>query len=333
VPQSTRELLELLDLEPIEVGLFRGRQPDTALQRVFGGQVASQALVAAARTGEAGRSVHSLHAYFLRPGDTSVPIVYDVERTRDGRTFSTRRVVARQQGVDGPPMFYMSASFQTPEDGLEHQDPMPEVAPPEDCPELGDVLARLTKRPRDAWDREWAALDVRYAGDSRSGGEIDGEAHPAQSRVWLRAAGPLGDDPAVHAAVLAYASDLTLLSASVLPHGTWIGDPRLHDEKFATRAGRRKHIAELYEIIAPWFADKTRAEIQKTAQSKGVPFGPIFTPAELLETEQYVARGFLAKMTHPDIGTLLIPQLPVQWNGRSFAPRPAPSLQAAELAA
>lgn len=112
-----------------------------------------------------------------------------------------------------------------------------------------------------------------------------------------------------------------------------IGDARLNDEKFATRAGRRRHIAELYAIIAPWFADKTRAEIQKMAQSKGVPFGPIFTPAELLETEQYVARGFLAKMLHPDIGTLLIPQLPVQWNGRSFAPRPAPSLERAELAA
>ena len=114
---------------------------------------------------------------------------------------------------------------------------------------------------------------------------------------------------------------------------TLIGDARLQDEKFATRAGRRKHIAELYEIIAPWFADKTRAEIQKTAQAKGVPFGPIFTPAELLQTEQYVARGFLARMTHPDIGKLLIPQLPVQWNGRSFAPRPAPPLERAELAA
>jgi acyl-CoA thioesterase-2 len=227
MPQSVDELLALLDLEEVDDCVYRGRQPDTALQRVFGGQVAGQALVAASRTVETGRLVHSLHAYFLRPGDTRVPIVYDVERTRDGRTFSTRRVVARQQGVDGPPIFYMSASFQTPEEGLEHQDPMPEVAPPEDCPELGDVLARLTKRPRDAWDREWAALDVRYAGDSRSGGEIEGEGHPAQSRVWLRAAGPLGDDPAVHAAVLAYASDLTLLSASVLPHGTWIGDPRL----------------------------------------------------------------------------------------------------------
>jgi crotonobetainyl-CoA:carnitine CoA-transferase CaiB-like acyl-CoA transferase len=114
---------------------------------------------------------------------------------------------------------------------------------------------------------------------------------------------------------------------------TLIGDARLQDEKFATRAGRRKHIAELYQIIAPWFADKTRAEIQKTAQAKGVPFGPIFTPAELLQTEQYVARGFLARMTHPDIGKLLIPQLPVQWNGRSFAPRPAPPLERAELAA
>jgi len=112
-----------------------------------------------------------------------------------------------------------------------------------------------------------------------------------------------------------------------------IGDPRLQDEKFSTRAGRRKHIAELYGIITPWFADKTRAEIQKMAQATGVPFGPIFTPAELLEAEQYVARGFLARMAHPDFGTLLIPQLPVQWNGRSFAPRPAPPLEGAELAA
>jgi crotonobetainyl-CoA:carnitine CoA-transferase CaiB-like acyl-CoA transferase len=112
-----------------------------------------------------------------------------------------------------------------------------------------------------------------------------------------------------------------------------IGDPRLMEPRFNTRPGRRQHIAELYEIITPWFADKTRAEIQQTAQAKGVPFGPIFTPAELLATDQYVARGFLAEMAHPDIGKVLIPQLPVQWNGRSFAPRPAPSLDRAELAA
>ena len=109
MPQSTQELLEILDLETIEDGLYRGRQPDTALQRVFGGQVASQALVAAHRTVERGRSVHSLHAYFLRPGDPAVPIVYDAERTRDGRSFSTRRVVARQHGQT---IFYLSASFQ-----------------------------------------------------------------------------------------------------------------------------------------------------------------------------------------------------------------------------
>src|SRR5262249_36367983 len=112
-----------------------------------------------------------------------------------------------------------------------------------------------------------------------------------------------------------------------------IGDERIGDPKFATRAGRRVHIAELYDILTPWFADKTRAEIQTAAQAKGVPFGPVFTPRELFETEQYVARGFLTEMMHPTHDKLVLPQLPVQWNGRSFAPRPAPSLKAAELAA
>lgn len=112
-----------------------------------------------------------------------------------------------------------------------------------------------------------------------------------------------------------------------------IGDERLKDPKFATRAGRRKRIGELYDILTPWFADKTRTEIQKMAQSTGVPFGPIFSPAELLETEQYVARAFLAEVKHPALGKLLMPQLPVQWNGRSFAPRPAPEMARSELAA
>jgi crotonobetainyl-CoA:carnitine CoA-transferase CaiB-like acyl-CoA transferase len=107
-----------------------------------------------------------------------------------------------------------------------------------------------------------------------------------------------------------------------------IGDPRLEDPKFATRAGRRQNVAELYEILTPWFADKTRREIQALAQAKGVPFGPIFSPAELLESEQCVARGFFAEVAHPKLGALRLPQLPVQWNGRSFAPRPAPELPA-----
>jgi acyl-CoA thioesterase-2 len=221
MPQSLDELLSLLDLETSEEGLFRGRQPETSRQRVFGGQVASQALVAAARTTDPDCVLHSLHAYFLRPGDTAVPIVYDVERTRDGRSFSLRRVVARQHGR---PIFYMSTSSQAPESGLEHQDPMPEVPSPGDCPELGDVLARISGRPRDDWDREWSALDVRYAAPAPA----EGQARPDPvSRVWIKAAGTLGDDPVMHAAVLAYASDLTLLSAAVLPHGTYIGDPRL----------------------------------------------------------------------------------------------------------
>ncbi|MDQ1604524.1 MAG: acyl-CoA thioesterase [Actinomycetota bacterium] len=224
MPSSIDQLVALLDLETIEDGLYRGRQPDTALQRVFGGQVAGQALVAATRTVPEQRAVHSLHAYFLIPGDTAVPIVYDVERTRDGRSFSSRRVVARQHGRA---IFSMSASFQVPETGLEHQDAMPSAPPPEECPELGDLLATLSGRSRDEWDREWSALQVRYAGDSRTGGVLHDPEHPAVSRVWLRTSGRIGDDPSLHAAVLTYASDLTLLSASVIPHGTYIGDPRL----------------------------------------------------------------------------------------------------------
>jgi acyl-CoA thioesterase-2 len=224
MPQSIDELVALLDLETLEDGLYRGKQPETSLQRVFGGQVAGQALAATIRTVEAGRIVHSLHAYFLRPGDVSVPILYAVEKTRDGRSFSTRRVVARQHGR---PIFYMATSHQVPEDGLEHQDPMPDVPAPEDCPEMGELLERRTGRGRAAWDSEWSALDVRYAGDSRAGGSVHAPDHPAVSRVWLRTSSRLTDDPRLHRSVLAYASDLTLLSASVVPHGTWIGDPRL----------------------------------------------------------------------------------------------------------
>jgi acyl-CoA thioesterase-2 len=224
MPQSIDELVALLDLEKLEEGLYQGQQPDTSLQRVFGGQVAGQALVAAIRTMQDDRVVHSLHAYFLLPGDTRVPILYDVERTRDGRSFSTRRVVGRQHDRT---IFYMSVSFVTPEDGLEHHDPMPRVPAPEDCPELGDLLASLTGRPRHNWDREWASLDVRYVGDSREGGALRDSEHPALARVWLRASGTLRDDPALHAAVLAYASDLTLLGVSLVPHNIFIGDPKL----------------------------------------------------------------------------------------------------------
>jgi acyl-CoA thioesterase-2 len=224
LPQSLHELLTLLELETIEEGLFRGRQPVTGLQRVFGGQVAAQALAAAGRTVEDGYAVHSLHGYFLRPGDTAVPIVYAVEASRDGRSFCFRRVVARQHGES---IFYLSASFQRPEPGLDHQDSPPQAAPPDTCPSLGEHLAATTGRPVHRWDSEWAALDVRYAGDSRPGGRLQDPVHPAVARVWMRAAGRLPDDPLLHACVLTYASDLTLLAATLVPHGVMIGDRRL----------------------------------------------------------------------------------------------------------
>ena len=161
MPKSAEELVELLDLETIDTNLFRGIQPDTMLQRVFGGQVAAQSLVAGARTVEPPLSVHSLHSYFLRPGDTTVPIVYDVERMRDGRSFSTRRVVARQHGRS---IYFMTISFQRPEDGFDHQDRMPTVPPPEESLSVGEVVRRRSPERAEQWLTEWAALELRAIG-------------------------------------------------------------------------------------------------------------------------------------------------------------------------
>lgn len=224
MPRSLTELVELLDLEDIDDNLFRARQPDTRMQRVFGGQVAAQALVAAGRTVETSRVVNSLHAYFLRPGDTRVPIIYDVERTRDGHSFSTRRVIGRQHGKT---IFSMSASFQQPEPGLEHADVMPQAPAPEDVPTLAETLEAATGRPQTAWAAEWAALEVRLAGASEPTGTLRDPEHPARVRVWMRAAGRLPDDAMLQNCVLTYASDLTLLGSTLVPHGTFIGAPDL----------------------------------------------------------------------------------------------------------
>jgi acyl-CoA thioesterase-2 len=225
VPASLTELLDLLELERLEVDLFRGRQPDTAMQRVFGGQVAAQALRAASSTVDPGYRLHSLHSYFLRPGDTAVPIVYDVERIRDGRSFATRRSAARQHGRA---IYYMTASFHRAEPGFEHQSTMPDVPDPEDCPSLGDLFRTVTGRPDDgSWEREWASLDVRYAADSRPGGALVSEVDPARAQIWIRAAGDVPDDPVVNACVLAYASDLTLLGVALVPHGLLISSPKV----------------------------------------------------------------------------------------------------------
>ena len=206
-------LCALLDLEPIEVNIFRGVSPDEQRQRVFGGQVAGQALVAATRTVEPGRDVHSLHAYFLRPGDPTVPILYEVDRIRDGRSFTTRRVVAIQHGKA---IFNLQASFQVPEaGGLEHQAPMPEVPPPDELPDFTTRMAPYAEAMGD-WFHRPRPIDMRYVDwnppDRR-------EPLPPYQRVWLRADGTLPDDPVLHACVLTYASDMTVLDTALLPHG------------------------------------------------------------------------------------------------------------------
>ncbi len=207
-------LVDLLDLERIEADIFRGKQPQDSMQRVFGGQVAGQALVAAGRTVPADRPVHSLHAYFLRPGDPSIPIVYEVDRIRDGRSFTTRRVVGIQHGR---PIFNLSASFQLLETGIEHQSTMPDVPAPETLTTLqermkpyADELGGWYSRPR--------SIDVRYVGDPPRVAKDRGYRQPS-SQVWMRADGTLPDDPLLHVCAVTFASDMTLLDSTLLNHG------------------------------------------------------------------------------------------------------------------
>lgn len=222
MPGTSEELIHLLTLEDIDTNLFRGPQPNTQRSRVFGGQVAAQALLAASRTTDPSYVAHSLHSYFLLPGDTSIPIVYDVEQLRDGRSFATRRVIARQHGR---PIYYQTVNFQHAEEGFEHQDVMPEVPGPDAGIDLAEIArARRTDDLSDGrdemgdWEREWSALDIRFLGNSARGLEPDAM-HPARSRVWMRVAGRLSEDPLQHLAAFTYASDLTLLTAAMVPHG------------------------------------------------------------------------------------------------------------------
>jgi acyl-CoA thioesterase II len=208
------DLIALLDLEVIEVNIFRGVSPDESRQRVFGGQVAGQALVAAARTiDDPGRLVHSLHAYFLRPGDPTVPILYEVDRIRDGRSFTTRRVVAIQHGKA---IFNLQASFHRAEPGLDFQEPMASDVPdPTTLPDFATRMAPHRERLGEWYDRP-RPIDTRYV--DRAPTDREGPQPPTQ-KVWLRADGPLPDDPVLHACVLTYASDMTLLDTTIRPHG------------------------------------------------------------------------------------------------------------------
>ena len=210
------ELLTLLALERIEENLFRGASQDLGWGTVFGGQVLGQALSAATQTVPPDRHVHSLHAYFLRPGDPRVPILYDVDRIRDGKSFTTRRVVAIQHGR---PIFNLQASFQVVEDGLEHQLPMPDVPPPDALPTWKERFAPVADQMGD-WYHKPRPIDTRWVDDP-----IRFKPEPrTHQRVWLRADGSLPDDPVIHACVLTYASDMTLLDTTLLPHGRgWDG--------------------------------------------------------------------------------------------------------------
>jgi acyl-CoA thioesterase-2 len=218
MPSAVQEVVEILDLEPLEVNLFRGRSPQSRWQRVFGGQVIGQALVAACRTVDdvASRPPHSLHAYFLLGGDPKVPIIYEVDRIRDGRSFTTRSVKAIQHGRA---IFSMSVSFHVAEAGLTHQFKMPDVPKPEALPsdsELKERIFPLLPEPaRRYYERErpieFRPVEFsRYLGEKSADGRFD---------VWIRTTGRLPDEPAIHQCVLAYASDMMLLDAALIPHG------------------------------------------------------------------------------------------------------------------
>ena len=209
-------VVELLDLERIEHDIFRGRSPENEWrQRVFGGQVAGQALVAAGRTVPEDRPVHSLHAYFIRPGDPSVPLIYLVDRVRDGRSFTTRRVSAVQHGKT---IFTLSASFHHPEEGVLHQRPMPEVPPPESVPSAAERMRELFGDA--AADYTWAnPIDIRHLGPLSFQAVSDPSLRVTHSMAWVRAAGELPDDPLLHVCLLTYASDMTLLDSVLLANG------------------------------------------------------------------------------------------------------------------
>ncbi len=260
-------LIELLDLETIDDDLYRGRTDQPGWKRVFGGQVIAQALVAAIRTVPEPRPPHSLHAYFIRPGDPAVPIIYRVERDRDGTSFTTRRVVAIQHGR---PIFNMAASFQIEEPGVFHQSAMPDVPTPE---ELTDELAlrlaqadRIPKPFHEVWLRQ-PPIQIRAVSPREL---FDPAPREPVSNMWFRVAEPIGDDYALHQCMLAYASDMALLSTSILPHAIQMFDPKLQ-------------MASLDHAL--WFHDRFRADewllystdSPRAGGARGFNRGSIFT--------------------------------------------------------
>jgi len=266
VNQLLADLIGLLELERLEINLFRGESRDIGSPQVFGGQVLGQALMAACATVE-GRSVHSLHAYFLRRGDFNAPIVYEVDRSRDGASFSARRVVAIQHGQQ---IFNMAASYQIEEDGPDHQAPMPEIAPPEELPDLTtEVRKHLSRMPAER--RRFWSLERPFEFRSVEAVEA-GEPRPGVRNLWFRLVDRCPDDAVLHRCLLAYMSDYHLLETATLPHGLAYrsGDVTLASIDHAMWFHRPLRVDEwlLYALISP-----------SSSGSRGLAFGRIFDRA------------------------------------------------------
>ena len=284
MPKSVEQLIALLALEQRAPDEFVGAADETsARQRVFGGQVLAQALTAAYHTVPDDRRAHSLSAYFLRPGLAGVPISYRIDEVRDGRSFSTRRVVAAQ----GERMiFFMAASFHLLEPGLNHADTAPAgVAPPEQCPPLSEVLGARSRRSADAWQQEWGVLETRFASDTTT----VGPGKDAAMKVWGRAESPLPGDPRLHQAVLAYLSDLTLLAVSTVPHPVEFAGPgmqaaSINHAMWFHRAARADEWL-LYDQVSP-----------SASAGLGFSFGRLFAGGQLVAS---CAQEGLIRITDP----------------------------------
>ena len=270
MPETVDELIGILDLRQSDDNVFVGQDAGSARQRVFGGQVLAQALTAAYRTVPDARVAHSLGAYFLRAGAPGIPISYAVETTRDGGSFSARRVVADQ---GGRVIFSMVCSFHELESGLDHADAIPVgVLPPEDCPPLSEVLGARSRRAAEAWRQEFGALETRFASDTSS---IDADGRPdAAMKLWVRAENSLPDDPKLHQAVLAYASDLTLLAVSTVPHPVEFGGPGMQvasiDHSMWFHRPARADEWLLYDQVSP-----------SASSGLGFSFGRLFADGRL----------------------------------------------------
>jgi acyl-CoA thioesterase II len=278
-------LLDLLDLEQIEVNIFRGVSPDERRQRVFGGQVAGQALVAAGRTVPADRPVHSLHAYFIRPGDTTVPIVYLVDRVRDGRSFTTRRVSAVQHGEA---IFTLSASFHHSEPGPEHAYPMPAAPPPETVEPNSDRRRRIRGETQEQVFEP--PIDVRSVGPLSVEAAGDPALRTTRNLIWLRVDGELPDDPLLHVCLMTYASDMTLLDSVLTAHGlSWL-DGR-------TSGASLDHAMWFHR---PFRADRWLLYAQESptaAGARGLAYGQVFT-AEGRLVVSVVQEGLIRTSPH-----------------------------------